>query len=177
MGFRASSLTPFGQNPSGAAATKIDFDKEGSPTIQMYHGGTIQVNGKVVGRITSWQPSGAYTREGNHVYEVNADTWGVPVDYVPGRTTGYNISFTKNEIWGNELELMLGYSSVWENLTDQNYPFKASEMLYKGTTLYRRWDYYSCWFTEKSPAAWESSGDGIINVSCGLAYVRRVKVT
>jgi hypothetical protein len=168
---------PYAQNAFNAAVNPIDFTKAGTPTIQMYHGGTILVNENIVGRINSWQPAGAYTREGTHIYEVNSNTWGVPVDYVPGRATGFNITFTRNEVWSQELEIALGYGAVWDNLTDQTYPFTAKEMLYKGATVYRIWSYFGCWFTEKNPSEWSNEGNGVISVSCGMAYVSRKKTS
>jgi hypothetical protein len=153
----------------------LDYTKSNT-TIQTYHGGSIVVNDKVVGRITNWQSNGAYTREGSHCYELNGNTWGLPVDYVPGRATGFNITFTRNEVWSMELELALGYGAVWNSLTDQTYPFNAQEYLFRGATPYRVWTYSGCWFTEKNPTEWSAEGDGKISVSCAMAYVSRKKV-
>lgn len=167
-------LSDHAQNSAGAVASAIDFNKAHTPVQQIYHGGTIKKGGKTIGRVLTWEAT-PLTRDVTHRFEVNGATWGVPVDIVPGKTSGYSITMTKNEIWGNELELMLGYSDVWENLTNQNYPFTASEVLFKGTAIYRQWDYYGCWFTEKNPNAWEAEGDGNIMINCGLAYLRRFK--
>ena len=169
----AGNVAPYAQNAFNAKVAQIDFAKAGTPTVQMYHGGTIVVGANIVGRINSWQPAGAYTREGTHIYEVNSNTWGLPVDYVPGRATGFNITFTRNEVWAQELEIALGYTGVWNDLTDQTYPFLAKEMLFKGKTLYRTWSYSGCWFTEKNPSEWSNEGNGVMSVSCGMAYVSR----
>jgi hypothetical protein len=171
----AGTNSPYATNSAGVTTTPIDFTNAYAPTLQLYHGGSIVVNGNVIGRIDSWQAAGAYTREGVHVYEVNGDTWGKPVDYVPGRATGFNITFTRSEVWEYELEKTLGYGNVWQDLTDQNYPFTAVEYLYRGSVPYRSWHYYGCWFTEKTPSAWEAAGDGILKVNCGMAYIRRHK--
>lgn len=170
------SNTPYATNKFGVARANIDFSNAYAPTVQMYHGGSIVVNNAIIGRITNWQPAGAYTREGNHVYELNNNTWGLPVDYVPGRATGFNITFTRNEIWSQELEIALGWKSVWSNLTDQTFPFTAEEYLFKGQSLYRCWQHLGCWFQEKNPEAWAADGDGIIKVSCNMAYVSRKRV-
>lgn len=167
--------SPYATNDFGVIAKPIDFTKDNTPTTQLYHGGTIVVNSKIIGRINAWQAAGAYTREGTHVYEVNAKTWGLPVDYVPGRATGFNITWTRSEIWDQELEIALGYGAVWENLTDQNYPFVARELLFKGSSLYRSWSYFGCWFTEKNPVELSAEGDGIFSVSCAMNYVSRKK--
>jgi hypothetical protein len=171
------SPSPYAVNSFAVQTQPIDFTKEGAPTVQMYHGGTIVVNDKIIGRIQSWQAAGAYTREGSHVYELNSGTWGLPVDYVPGRATGFNITFTRSEVWFQELEIALGYAGVWSNLTDQNYPFTAREYLFRGADPYRVWSYLGCWFTEKNPNEYSAEGDGKISVSCGMAYVSRKKVT
>jgi len=172
----SGNFTTFASNAFGVNRQPIDFANASAPTVQMYHGGTIVVAGNVIGRITAWQPAGAYNREGAHIYELNSKTWGLPVDYVPGRATGFNITWTRNEVWNEELELTLGYGSVWQNLTDQTAPFDARECLFRGASVYRTWSYKGCWFTEKNPVEWSSEGDGIINVSCNMAYVSRLKV-
>lgn len=169
----AISTSPYATNNFGVNSTPIDYSQAYTPSLMTYHGGSICVNNNIVGRITEFQSAGAYTREGNHVYEVNNNTWGLPVDYVPGRATGFNITMTRNEVWSQELEIALGYPAVFNNLTDQNYPFVANEYLFKGTNVYRAWTYYSCWFMEKNPSAWSASGDGICSVTCNMAYVSR----
>jgi hypothetical protein len=169
--------SPFAQNSAGVKTQALDHANPYAPTTMSYHGGSIVVNGKIVGRITDWQPAGAYNREGSHVYELNNNTWGLPVDYVPGRATGFNITFTRNEVWTQELELALGYSAVWENLTDQTFPFTGQEYLFRGATVYRVWTYYGCWFTEKNPTAWGAQEDGIIKASCNMAYISRKRTT
>lgn len=167
------SPTPFATNAFGVRVNPVDFTQPGTPTTQMYHGGTIVVNGNIVGRINSWHAAGAYNREGVHVFEVNKETWGLPVDYVPGRVTNFNITFTRAEVWNQELELTLGYDGVWNNLTDQTHPFVAQEFLFQGTVPYRTWSYFGCWFTEKNPVEWSAEGDGVIKVNCNMAYVSR----
>ena len=165
--------TPFASNDFGVAAKAIDFNQAGTPTTQIYHGGTIVVEENIVGRINTWQASGAYNREGTHLYELSKETWGLPVDYIPGRATGFNITWTRTEVWDQELERALGYPAVWKDLTDQNRPFVAQEMLFKGPVNYRTWTYSGCWFTEKNPVEWSAEGDGIHSVSCNMAYVSR----
>lgn len=171
-----ASPTPYAQNSFGVLAAPIDFNAAYAPTTQMYHGGTIEVNGKIVGRIDNWNPTGAYKREGNHIYELNSLTWGLPVDYVPGRATDFNVTFTRTEVWQQELEIAFGYGAVFNNLTDQTRPFTAKEILFRGVSPYRTWLYTGCWFRSKTPNAWEAAGDGIIKVDCEMAYVARTRV-
>ena len=63
-----------------------------------YHGAAIVVNNAIVGRIQSWHPEGAYNRDGEHVYELSNVTIGLPVDYVPGKSTGFTVSFARTEV-------------------------------------------------------------------------------
>lgn len=171
----ALSASPYGANNFSVKVNPIEATAVGAPSTMFYHGGTIVVNGNIVGRINTWQPAGAYTREATHVYEVSKETWGLPVDIVPGRATGFNITWTRSEVWTQELELALGYQALWSNLTDQTRPFTANEMLFRGANAYRTWTYYGCWFTEKNPNEWSSEGNGIMQVSCNMAYVSRKK--
>jgi len=172
----AANTTAFASNSFGVNRQPIDYTQPGAPTVQSYHGGSIVVNNNVVGRIESWNPAGAYTRSGKHIMEVSHATWGLPVDYVPGVATGFNITFTRTEVWNQELEITLGYAAVWENLTDQTFPFVANEYLFQGVNLYRMWAYNGCWFTSKAPVEWTSEGEGIIKVSCDMAFVSRKKM-
>lgn len=176
-----ASPTPFATNTFSqqvnAGNGHFDYTKQGTPTVMTYHGGSIVVNGNIIGRINSWQPAGAFNREGNHVYELNNNTWGLPVDFVPGKATGFNITFTRSEVWSQELEICLGYGNVFSNLTDQTFPFNAIEYLFKGNVVYRQWSYNGCWFMEKNYDAWTADGDGIIKVNCNMAYVARKRTT
>lgn len=167
--------SPFATNSYGVNATAIDYADAGAPSTISYHGASIVIRGNIVGRINSWQPEGAYNREGEHVFELSHLTAGLPVDYVPGRATGFTVSFAKTEMWGQELELVLGYTNVWNNLIDQNRPFDVQEFTYKGTTPYRIFEYRGCWLRSKNPGGWEAQGNYIHTISSQLAYVSRIR--
>jgi hypothetical protein len=171
------NLSPYAQNPFGIEVKPLDYTVADAPTTKTYHGASIVVGGNIIGRITSWQPSGAYTREGNHVYELSHATWGRPVDYVPGRSTGYTIALVRTEVWGAELELTLGFAQLWNDLSDQDRPFTVQEYLYRGSALYRVWEYKGCWFQDRNEDAQTADGDGIFKVNGTLAYVQRVRTT
>jgi len=142
-------------------------------TTKTYHGTTIAVNNRIIGRITSWQPT-AYSREGNHIYELNAATWGRPVDYVPGKSSGFTIALTRVEVWKNELELALGIANAqFEDLMDQTAPFNANEILCKGAITYQIWTYYGCWFQERNEDAQTADGDGVFRCNATMAYISR----
>lgn len=162
-------------NPFAVQVKPLDLDQPGSPTTMTYHGASIRVGNNIIGRIKEWTP-GQFTRQVNAIREVNRSTWGVPIDNVPGIAEGFNISFTRSEIWGDEIERAFGYTTPWTNLTDQTYPFEVDEILFRGNVQYRVWQYKGCWFTEKNLNAWSADGNGIIEVSCGLAYVTRFQI-
>jgi hypothetical protein len=167
--------SPFGTNAFGVTSQPLDYTK-GAPQTMSYHGMTICVNGNIVGRINSWHPDGAYSRDGEHVYELSSFTIGKPIDYVPGKSTGFTVSFTRTEVWGEELELTMGYPNVFATLADQTYPFVIQEFVYKGQAAYRKWQYSGCWFKAKNPEAFTADGNYIYKVTGQIAYVSRIKV-
>jgi len=175
-----ASPNPYGTNAFGVKSPKLDYSKfpnSGQYTTMTYHGGTIIVGDSVIGRIKEWTP-GQFTRQVNHVREVSSETWGLPVDAVPGISEGFNIAFTKTEVWQQELEIAFGLSAnPWTSLSEQTAPFEAKEYLFRGLDVYRTWVYNGCWFTEKNPNAWSSTGDGIIEVGCNMIYVNRQRTT
>lgn len=157
----------------GNPVQKINFDATDAPTTKTYHGLTITVNNRVVGRIKSWNPQ-MFTRGGNHVFELNVDSFGRPVDFVPSVAEGFNIAFTRVELWNEELEKALGYTgNVWADLTDQTRPFTIDEFLFRGTVLYRHWRYRGCWFTDRNEEAADAQGDAIYSVSATVAFIQR----
>jgi hypothetical protein len=168
--------SPFATNKFGVQTASIDFNDPGSPSTMTYHGAALVVGGNLVGRINSWQPEGAYNRDGEHVYELSKVTMGKPVDYVPGKATGFTVSFARTEVWDQELEKTLGYADVFTDLTDQTRPFVVQEYLYKGTDPYRIYQYSGCWLKTKNPEAWTADGNYIHKISGQLAYVSRIKV-
>ncbi len=170
-----ANVAPYATNAFGINTRPLDFTVADAPTTKTYHGASIVVDGNIVGRVTSWNPSGAYTRDVAHVYELSHVTWGRPVDIVPGRSTGYSIAMTRVEVWGQELELTLGYGQVWDDLADQDRPFTIYEYLFRGDTLYRVWRYAGCWFSDRNEDAQTADGDGIFRANATLMYVQRTR--
>ncbi len=154
----------------------VDFDAPFAPSTKTYHGFSIQVNGTSIGRITEWTPV-AMDREFTHIGELNARTWGQPVDGVPGRATQFELSFARAEVWGEEIEVALGVaSSPYTLLVDQNAPFSIDEVFFRGNTLYEQYRYLGCWFTNRSTDAFSSEGDAVVRISGTLAFVNRIKI-
>jgi len=168
-------ISPYATNQHNVRVQPLDYTNEQTPSMMVYHGLSIVVNGSVVGRIESYQASNPYNRKVTAVYELSAYTWGQPVDNVPGGSEGeYTMEITRGEVWGQEFELACGFPAVWENLTDQTRPFSLMEFWMRGTDLYRIWMYTGCWFQQKNyGGAFEAAGDGIVKVSGTIAYVKR----
>ena len=55
----------------------IDYSDKYAPSSKTYHGITLVVNGYVLGRVQRWDNSGAYNREGEHVFELTYRTPGL----------------------------------------------------------------------------------------------------
>jgi len=154
----------------------IDFNAPFAPTTQTYHGFSIQVGGVTIGRITEWTPQ-QLDREFNHVFELNAKTWGQPVDGVPGRATNFQLSFARAEVWGEEIEKAFGETDVYTLLINQTQPFTIDEVYARGLQIYRRYRYLGCWFTSKNVSAFASDGDGIIKIDGEMMFINKIRVT
>lgn len=159
--------------------SQFDYSNvEGQLTSKTYHGVSIvagtSVSGAVVGRIQSWQPD-SYTREGVHLYELSDKFWGRPVEYVPGKATGYTIAVTRAEVWRNEMERAFVGKNVqlFDDLIDQNFSFTLKEFWIRGADQYNVWTYTGCWFTSKNYDAVTADGDGITRISATIAYVSK----
>jgi len=146
-------------------------------TTKTYHGVSI-VSGntdanKIIGRIQSWQPD-SYTREGVHIYELSDKFWGRPIEYVPGKATGYTIAVTRAELWNAEMErAFAGADELFDDLIDQNFSFSIKEFWIRGDASYNIWTYTGCWFTSKNYDAITSDGDGVTRISATIAYVSK----
>jgi hypothetical protein len=155
----------------------LDYTNPDDFQTMSYHGAAIVVNNAIVGRIQSWHPDNAYNRDGEHIYELSRVTIGKPIDYVPGKATGFTVSFTRTEIWNQELEITLGFGAVFSDLTDQNRPFIVQEFLFQGANVYRVFEYRGCWLKAKNPEAWASDGNYVHRVTGQMAYVARIRTT
>jgi hypothetical protein len=149
---------------------------QGALTTKVYHGVSITTgDNNIIGRIQSWQPD-SYTREGIHLYELADISFGRPVEFVPGKATGFTIAITRAEVWSSEMEIAFGFGSTFDDLVDQTRPFSVKEFWIKGNSGYSQvWDYKGCWFTGKNIDALTSDGDGVTKISATLAYVSRQK--
>lgn len=169
--------TPPG-NPTPFVDVKpIDHSHPNAPTIKTYHGITIVVEGRIVGRIQGWEPK-MFSRGGAHVWELNHLSFGRPVDYVPGKGDGYSISANRAEMWDDEFELAVGFPAVWSDLLDQDRPFTINEYLLKGNAIYRSWTYHGCWFGTRTEERFEAESDSPkVMVNAEIFFVSRIRTT
>lgn len=154
-----------------------------------FHGIAIQTrDGNIVGRIQGWNPT-VGSREGVHIYELNVQSYGRPIDYVPGKESARQITCTRVETWGEEIETIFGQSidsgsapvglgatnpaTEWRDLCDQTQPFEIREVWQRGTNRYRIWTYRGCWFNELSHDEYSAEGDPTVRTSVTVNYVVR----
>ncbi len=166
------SVTPYGENPFGVRVKPLDYSHPHAPKTKTYHGVTIVVDGKIVGRVQNWNPT--TSRGGTHIRELSVATFGRPVDYVPGIAEGFTISCSRTEVWNEELEIALGYPGVWSDLTDQDRPFTSDEYWFRGRDVYRVWKYLGCWFQDRNEDAYDAAGDAVVKTNPTLAFVSRL---
>jgi len=175
-------------NKSAAQGSKKSFNVSDVPALdysdannslntKVYHGVSICTGDSskpayIIGRIQSWQPD-SYTRDGIHLYELANNSFGRPVEWIPGKATGFTIAVTRAEVWKSEMELALGYGALFDDLVDQNKPFVIREFWLRGIVTAQIWEYTGCWFTNKNMDAITSDGDGITKISATIAYVSR----
>lgn len=170
----AGTISPYADNAFGVRTRDINFDAPGSPTTMTYHGISLVVNGKAIGRIQSWTPQ-MYQRDGELVYELSKYTFGRPVDYVPSKNTGYTIEGSRTEIWDQETERVFGYPAPFTDLIDQDRPFTVSEYLFRGPQVYRTWSYMGCWFGAKNVDSVTAEGNAKYMSNFTINFVSRIR--
>lgn len=154
----------------------IDYSAPYAPVTQSYHGFGIQVDGVYIGRITEWTPI-QMARPGVHIRELNPNTYGQPVDFVPGQEENFALAFARAEVWGEEMERAVGFNDVFTLLVNQNRPFIVDEVYKRGNSVYRKYRYLGCWFTSKSQQPFQSEGgDSVIRINGEIAFVNRQKL-
>ena len=168
-------------NQYGISAPRLDYEGHAGyvPESKIWHGLSIAVgsgNDQVqVGRLQTWSPD-AMTRQVTQKYELSAETFGRPVESVPGRAEGYTISTQRVELWENEFEKALGYPDVFADLMDMRWSVDLFEYKYRGNELYRLWKYPNCWINSLSEGQPSSEGDGIYIAQASLNYLPRVRI-
>ena len=165
--------TKFAGNKFNQQVAPLDYTVPRPISSKTYHGITLVTNGNVLGRIQSWDNSGAYTREAVHVYELNNRTYGRPVDVVPGRGTGYTIAGKIAELWGSEIEFQTGSTSRYIDLVSQVRPFESQEFWFRGADPYEVWTYLGCWLTDRNEEGYTAEGNARVMANFNFIYVSR----
>lgn len=152
------------------------------PYTKTYHGLTlIDGKGQMVGRIQSFKPN-IGSRAGIHLWELNPNTFGAAIDYVPGITSGMSLSVSRVEVWEDEFEISLGAGTddvarvgnkEWAGLWEQTNGMTMQDALLRGNSMYRSWEYLGCWFTTKDISQATAQGDAIYIADVQMAYVTR----
>lgn len=168
------------QNPFGVAVEALEFPvARPSFGTKTFHGcGLVVVSPgaqRAIGRIQSWTPQ-IHSRDGIHLWELHWDTFGVPIDYIPGRLNAPSASVSRTEVWDDEFELALGYPTIWTTLCDQTKPFITDEFWHKGEEEYRIWEYVGCWFGDKNESGLEAEGDTIVRADGTVNFVTRFMI-
>lgn len=167
----------FAGNQFNQQVEPLDQTAPGFPAAKTYHGIAMVVNGKVLGRIQSWQNDNAYTRGGNHIFELNNRTFGRPVDYVPGIAEGYTVTASVAELWGSEIEIQTGANERYIDLVSQVRAFTTQEFWLRGAEPYEVWTYLGCWLTNANDASnyTADGGDARVIRNFNFSYVARVR--
>lgn len=174
--------TSLSRNKFGIVTPSLDYGtRRGyTPEAMTYAGLTLAVGGqdnaiKAIGKIQSFQRDAA-TRTITQKWELNKDTYGRPVDQVPGKADGYSMSLERIEIWEQEFEIAMGFPFVFADLMDQRWAFDLYEYRYRGNELYRLWKYPQCWINSLSDGQPSADGDGIYQASATLQYLPRIRI-
>lgn len=156
-------------NPSGSRVPDTSIVTSHSLTI--YAGST----NSPIGLISSWAPQ--MTRDVAPVYEINAQTSGLPYENVPGNVKGLTISVTRYDIWVKKMEEAFGTTDL-TMLSDQTTPFKVIEKWENkagnsGESF--QYVYEGCWFTSIGRGL-RSDDARIVQVNAALVYLRKIKL-
>lgn len=162
-------------NQYGVKVQPLDLSDQYAPNTKTYHGIQILFNGRVVGRITNWDVT-PYTRDATLIYELDRDTAGMPVDIVPGKTTGRTITATRVELWKKEVETVIVPGQHWADLSQQIRAFWILENMYAGSDLYQTYVYVGCWFTDRKEDPWAADGDFVVRAQLAITFVNRIAV-
>jgi len=147
-------------------------------TVRTSHGISIQTEqGVVIGFIQSFQPG--QNRGVTPIYELNAETSGIPVENVPGNVGNLILQVSRYDIYPQRMEQVFG-TRDFEMLSDQNRPFLVREIQRvptgDGTSFTEEVrQYVGCWFTSIG-RNYASSDTRIVMVSASLAYLRKERL-
>lgn len=140
--------------------------------IRTTHSLAIRARGKHIGLVQSF----GYTlaRGATHIYELNPDTSGEPVDIVPGNVTGLELSVARVDLMKDTMEQVFGGTDL-SMLSDQNNPFEIVEVWKYPDGTSEIYIYEGCWFTRITRRG-DATGDRVLRVEGTINYLRRRKI-
>jgi len=136
------------------------------------HSVTILVNGTPIGLISGWSPQ--MSRAVQPIYELNAETSGLPYENIPGNVTGLTISVTRFDLWTAKMEEAFGTVDL-TMLSNQQAPFTIQEKWSKPDGSTETYAYTGCWFTSLGRNL-RSDDNRLVQVSATLVYLSKNKV-
>ena len=140
------------------------------------HGLQIKVRGITIGAIETFIP-GPVSRGVGYVYELNPLSSGHPIDRVPGNLGNFELKISRVDIWTEPFEKAFGGSmSYVDALGRQKEPFEVYEYFWHPDGYKEVWVYRGCWLTSAGRAYKASSGDRVVMVDGGLAYLRKDRI-
>jgi hypothetical protein len=166
----------FAANPFGVTTPPLDYTNVHANTTKTTHGIAIAFNGKVCGRLQGWNTGGAKKRGHKQVFELNNRSFGRPVDTIPGIAQGYTIQATAMEMWGKEVEFIMGSTVRYTDLINQTAPFTADEFWHKGINLYETVSYLGCWLIDMDHSDYRGGegADATYTTNVSFAYTARI---
>lgn len=126
--------------------------------------------GLTIGLIQNWSPG--HDRDITPVYEINAETSGLPIHNVPGNVKGLEIKVDRYDLYTSRIEQAFGTPDM-TMLSDQSVPIWIQESWTypdQGTT--ETWKYTGVWFKHVGRTI-SATDDRIIKVSASLIYLRK----
>lgn len=136
------------------------------------HSLTIIVNGKPIGLISGWSPQ--MSRAVQPIYEINAETSGLPYENIPGNVTGLTISVTRFDLWTAKMEEAFGTTDL-TMLSHQQSPFSVQEKWSKPDGTSEIYEYSGCWFTSLGRGL-RSDDNRLVQVNATLVYLYKKKI-
>ncbi len=140
--------------------------------VRTSHALTIMINSQKIGLINGWNP--AMTRQVTPIYELNAETSGLPYENIPGNVQGLTVAIQRYDVWTQKMEQVLGGADL-TMLSQQGSPFSVQETWLSPTGNTEAYEYTGCWFNSLGRTI-RSDDTRIINVSASLIYLHKKKI-
>lgn len=140
--------------------------------VRTSHSVTIYAGGQRIGLLNGWNPQ--MSRDITPIYEIAADTSGVPLENVPGNTKGLTIGVNRYDLWTSQMETVFGTADL-TMLSNQSAPFTCLETWKLPSGQIETYEYSGCWFSSIGRNI-RSDDQRIVNVNASLTYVHKRKI-